>query len=140
MSTIATIHTLVPNASIPLGYFDEDNIRFIQKKITDVLLREFTQSILIDRASIIRVMQRIIEERIEPVPRMNERVIMSITNEFRVHQASAQKHMNWESNYVLSQRLYNPAGEVGFLDSQSVKLNNRLGKPRVGGTVRFYFT
>ena len=26
MSSISTIHTLVPNASIPLGYYDEDNI------------------------------------------------------------------------------------------------------------------
>lgn len=140
MSTIATIHTLVPNASIPRGYFDEDNIRFIQNKISSVLSREFIQKILIDRASIVRIMQRIIEERIEAVPRMNERVVMTITNEFRIHQNQAQNHMNWEENYVHSQRLYDPIGEVSRFDGQNIKLANRLGVPRVGGTARFYFT
>ena len=140
MSTITTIHTLVPNASIPLGYFDEDNIRFIQNKIKSVLSREFVQDILIDRASIIRIMERVLEERIEAVPRMNERVIMTITNEFRVHQNDAQKHMNWEANYVLSQRMYDPSGEIIRFDGQNVKLRNRLGQNRVGSTTRFYFT
>lgn len=140
MSSIATIHTIVPNASVPLGYFDEDNIRFIQKKIIHTLGREYIQRILIDRASIIRIMDRIILERIEPVPRMNERVVMTIVNEFRTHQNQAQKHMNWEANYFHTQRLYDPVGEIVRADRLSHKLNNRLNKPRVGGTVRFYFT
>jgi len=82
MSTVSTIHTLVPNATVPLGYFDEDNIRFIQDKIRRVLRREFKQDILIDRASIVRLMERALLDRIETVPKMNQRVVMYATNEF----------------------------------------------------------
>ena len=102
--------------------------------------KEFKQQILIDRASIIRVMERALLDRIEPVPRMNERVVMEIASEFRNHQYDAQKHLNWEANYFHTQRLYDPVGEIVRADRLSHKLNNRLGKPRVGGTVRFYFT
>jgi hypothetical protein len=140
MSSISTIHTLIPNASIPLGYFDEDNIRFIQKKITEVLKRRFTQDILIDRASIIRLLDRVILERIEPIPKMNQRVIMIATNEFIIHQLDAEKHLRWEEFYPLSQRLYDPSVGNGKYDPHKTKLSNRLGVPNVGGTTRFYFT
>lgn len=140
MSTVSTIHTLAPNAAIPLGYFDEDNIRFIQDKIRRVLSREFKQAILIDRASIVRLMERTILERIETIPKMNQRVVMYAANEFRVHQLDVDKHLKWEAHYVESQRLYDPTTEVSRFDWQQLKLANRLGYPAVGGTTRFYFT
>ena len=140
MSSISTIHTLVPNASIPLGYYDEDNIRFIQNKIKEVLKRMFIQDILIDRASIVRVMERVLEERIEPVPKMNQRVIMTITNEYMVYQLQVSKVLKAEEFFVLSQRLYDPSVEISRYDPQKVKLANRLGWPKVGNTKRFYFT
>lgn len=140
MSSVSTIHTLVPNANIPLGYFDEDNIQFIQKKIRDVLKREFEQNILIDRASIIRLMERSILDRIESIPKMNQRTIMYATNEFRNHQLEVDKHLRWEAHYVQSQRLYDPTVEISRFDNQKVPIANRLGVPKVGGTTRFYFT
>jgi len=140
MSTISTALTLVPNANIPIGYFDEDNIQFIQKKIVEVLKREFKQEILIDRASIIRVMSRVLEERIEPVVKMNQRVVMTICNEFRVHQLQVDKHLKWEAHYFSSQQLYDPTVEISRYDSQNIKLANRLGWDKVGGSKRFYFT
>jgi hypothetical protein len=140
MSTIATIHTLVPNANIPYGYFDEDNIRFIQNKIKDVLHREFIQSIEIDRASIIRLMERALLDRIETVPKMNQRVIMMATNEYRNYQIEVDKHLKWEAHYFLSQQQYDPSVEIVRFDPQNTKLANRLGYSKVGGTTRFYFT
>jgi hypothetical protein len=140
MSTVSTIHTLVPNATVPLGYFDEDNIRFIQDKIRRVLRREFKQDILIDRASIVRLMERALLDRIETVPKMNQRVVMYATNEFRDHQLEVDKHLKWEAHYVESQRLYDPTTEVSRFDWQQLKTANRLGYPAVGGTTRFYFT
>lgn len=141
MSTVSTINTLVPNAAIPSGYFDEDNIRFIQRKATEVLSREFTQNILFSRGDIVRIMERaLVNGRIEPVPRMNQRVIMFLTNEFRNHQIEVDKHLKWEAGYVLSQRLYDPLVEISRYDQQRTKLKNRLGVPGVGGTTRFYFT
>ena len=140
MSTVSTIHTLVPNATIPLGYFDEDNIRFVQDKVRRVLRREFKQDVLIDRASIIRLMERALLDRIETVPRMNQRAIMYATNEVRVHQLDVNKKLMWEGSYVQSQRLYNPVSEVVRYDPQLTKRPNRLGWEKVGGTTRFYFT
>ena len=140
MGSVSTISTLVPNANVPLGYFDEDNIRFIQNKIREVLRREFKQDILIDRESIIRLMERSLEDRIETIPKMNQRVIMYATNDFRIHQLEADKHLKWEAHYVESQRFYDPTTEVSRFDPQITKTSNRLGVPRVGGTSRFYFT
>ncbi len=139
MSTVSTIHTLVPQAGVPLGYFDEDNIRFIQHKIVEVLKREFKQDILFDRASIIRLMERAIEARIEPVPMMNQRVIMYATNEFRNHQLDVNKHLMWEAHFSQSQKLYDPTVEVVRFDPGLVRGSKKLPK-KVGGTTRFYFT
>ena len=140
MSTISSIHTLVPNANIPVGYFDEDNIRFIQRKIVQVLKRKFEQKILIDRGSIIRLMERAILQRIETVPKMNQRVVMYAVNEFMVHQLDVEKHLKWEENYVLSQRLYDPSVEISRYDRQKTKLKNDFRGDMVGGTLRFYYT
>lgn len=140
MSTVATIHTLVPKAVVPIGYFDEDNIQFIQDLITQVLRREFSCDVRFDRASIIRLMERVITDRIENVPAMNERVVMYATNEYRNHQLEVDKHLRWEGGYVQSQRLYDPTVEVSRFDRFVCPPPNRLGKPRVGGTVRFYFS
>jgi len=140
MGTVSTVVTLVPNSNIPLGFFDEDNIRFIQEKIKCVLSREFSQSILIDRASIIRVMQRIIEEKLESIPKMGQRVIMSICNEFRNHNSNVEKHLMWEESFVSSQRMYDPTVNVSRYDPQEYKLRTRFGQERVGGTLRFFFS
>ena len=137
---LSTIHTLVPNANIPLGYFDEDNIRFIQNKITEVLKRQFTQDILIDRGSIIRLMERVLLERNETIPKMNQRVVMYATNEYRNHQFEVNKNLKLEAHFVESQRLYDPTVEVSRFDFQKYKMPNRLGFAKVGGTKRFYFT
>ena len=140
MSLPRIVHTLVTGSSTPVGYFDEENIQFIQQKISSVLKREYVQNILIDRASIIRVMERVNWERAEDVPKMNQRVVMYLTNEFRDHQRDVDKHLKWEAHYVESQRLYDPTVESVKYDQATVKLANRLGLPAVGGTSRFYFT
>lgn len=140
MSTISTIHTLVPNANIPYGYYDEDNIRFIQRKIIEVLKREFKQDILISRADIVRVMERALLDRIETIPKMNQRAIMYITNEFRNHQLEVDKHLRWEAGFWQASQLYDPLVNSVQYDPQNIKLANRLGYPKVGGTQRYYFT
>lgn len=140
MSTVSTIHTLVPNATIPLGYYDEDNIRFVQTKVKTVLKREFKQDVLVERGDVIRYMERSLLDRIETVPHMNQRAVMYATNEIRNHLLDVEKHMKWEAGYVESQRLYDPTVEIVRFDPQRTKQPNRLGYPAVGGTTRFYFT
>ncbi len=133
----AYTHTVFPGF-VPDGFFDNDNIEFLRKKVADVLGRTYVQRINVDRASVIRIMQRVIGERAEPVVKMNERVIMYIVNEFLNHQETVNKHANWEEHYIESQRLYDPTVGRGP-DLQRIKLANRLGKARVGGTTRFIF-
>lgn len=132
------IHTLYPGY-IPEGYFSDENIEFIRDKIKRVLKREYTQDVIMNRAGIIRLMERVVEERLESIPRMNQRVIMYAANEFRVHQLEVDKNLKWEAHFEESQRLYDGSTDRGP-DTQKIKLANRLGIADVGGTLRFYFT
>ena len=134
---MAYLQTIFPGY-VPDGFFTDENIQFVREKIARVLKNEYVQDILVDNASIVRVMQRVVGERLEPVPRMNQRVIMYILDDFRNYQNELQKHMNWEEHYIESQRLYDPTTERTF-DTMIVKTANRLGVPRVGDTVRFMF-
>jgi hypothetical protein len=133
----AYTHTIFPG-NIPDGLFSNENIEFVRSKIADVLKGEFHQYINVDRASVVRIMQRVLGERLETIPKMNQRVLMYITSEYRNHQGQLHKHLKWEEHFVESQRLYDPTVERTF-DQKIIKLSNRLGKARVGGTTRFVF-
>lgn len=131
-------HTFEKN--YPPEYFSHKNILFIQNKIIEILLREFKERIIVPVEDIVRTMDTVMTEKFESIPKMNQRVIMYITNEFRTHQIQRNKHMLLEEYYPLSQSLYDPSSLTARFDSQSVKLANRFGQPKVGGTARFYFT
>jgi hypothetical protein len=136
---MAYVQTIFPGF-IPDGYFDNDNVEFLRNKISDILNLEFRQKINVDRASVIRIMQRVLEERLEPIPRMNQRTVMYVTNEFRDHNLEANRNLKWEAHYVESQRLYDPTTERGP-DLYNIKITDKLGKNgKIGGTQRFYFT
>ncbi len=137
-STPQVLHTQF-NAA-PVGLFDEDNITFIQSKISEVLAREYKQRILISRGDIIRVMGKITDQFLETIPKMNQRVVMEICNDFRINQAYVDRNLKLEAGFVLSQRLYNPISEVVQYDPSTIKLANRLGQAKVGGSHRFFFT
>jgi len=126
--------------SAPKGYFDEDNILFIQAKISEVLAREFKQRILVSRGDIIKKMAIIAQEFLETIPKMNQRTVMTICQEFRVYQLEVDRNLKWEAHFNLSQRLYDPSAEVVRYDPGMVKTANRLGQTKVGGTARFFFT
>ena len=124
---------------VPEGYFDDDNVKFIQEAISDELDKDFRQRVVVDRASIIRKMEAVLSEMIESVPKMNRRVIMIVVSHFRQHQLETNKHLKWEAHYTESQRLYDPTTERGP-DMQRIKLSQRLGQQNVGSTTRFFFT
>jgi hypothetical protein len=137
---MARLLTVYPGF-IPEGYFDEDNISFIQNKIVDILGRRYKQQVLIDRASVIRVMQRVLSEKIETIPKMNQRVLMYLANDVMNHQEEVNKHLHWEENSFKTLQLVNLDTMVAATDvTYGVKFANRLGVPKVGNTVRFYFT
>lgn len=141
--TSTVVHTIAPGAGIPLNYFSEKNVNFIQNKIAEVLSREFVQKIIIDKASIVRTMQYVLFERREPIPKLNQRVIMFICNDYRNHQNEVNRNLNWEDNYENSQMLIDvPGGNLKF-DNRNIKTTDQVkynGQTKVGGSLRFYFT
>lgn len=139
-SVMARVHTVFPGY-IPTGFYDEDNIHFIQNRVVEILKMRFIQDIIIDRASIIRVMQRVHSERLESIPKMNQRVLMYLTNSFITHQEEADKHLRWEDAEFGARQLYDVSAKLAATDvTYGPKFPNRLGTPSVGGTSRFYFT
>jgi hypothetical protein len=119
-------------------FFNEDNKIFIQRKVAEVLRNEFKQNIIFDPLSIVQVMQRTYEDRVESVPRMNQRVIMDLCRSFRNEQINNNKHLMWAESYASSQMVFDPLGNKGP-DLQNIKLSNRLGRDRVGSTRTFVF-
>ena len=136
---MAYTHTIFPGY-IPSGYFSKENVDFIRNKIIEVLHINFNQDIEIPVGDIKKIMLRILEERLEEIPMMNQRVIMSIVDEFRTYEIDVEKRLWWADRYKYTQLLQDQTEGVARYDPQGIKLANRLGNPRVGGTSRFYFT
>ena len=136
---MAYTHTIYPGF-LPSGYFDNDNVDFIQKKIIEVLHQNFTQDIMISKGDIKKIMLRILSERLEEIPMMNQRVIMTIVSEFRNHEIDVRKRLWWSERSKYTQILQDPTEGVARYDPMGIKLANRLGASMVGGTSRFYFT
>lgn len=137
------IHTIAPGMAMPYNYFSDKNIEFIQNKISEVLSRDFRQHILIDKASIIRTMQYILSERREAIPKMNQRVIMYICDDYKNYQNEVNRNLRWEDNFVTSQRLVDTQGGNLKFDNRSIKTTDQKkynGQTKVGGSLRFYFT
>jgi hypothetical protein len=137
------IHTIIPGATLNEGFFDNDNITFIQEKVAEVLHREYYQTIVISRDAIIRIMQRVLENRRENIPKMNQRVIMILTNDFRTHQIDVNRKLNWEAGYAYSQQRIDPIGKIEYFDRRNIKLKSDKkfdNREKVGGSLHFYFT
>jgi len=133
-------HTIYPGF-VPAGYFDDENITFIQNKLTQEMTRWFTNPVRFDRRSVVWVMDKILNERIETIPKMNQRVIMEISNNFKVYQLERNKHMRWESVFPQSQRLYDELSGKSNFDMGWIKDNTTVRRSAIQpGGVRFYFT
>lgn len=83
-------------------------------------------------------MQLVFDQLLETIPRMNERVVMFLCDDFRNNQIEVNKRLGWAEAYPDSQRIFNSLSNKGP-DLQNIKLANRLGEPKVGGSVSFVF-
>lgn len=136
---MAYVQTIFPGF-VPSNYFSERNIGFIQEKLKSILSKEYDIAPSFYRNDVVRVMQRVMEARLESIPRMNQRVLMELANEFRNHQTDVTKRLNWGERYWDSQVLYDETTDNLKFDQNRIKLKNRLSEPKVGGTLRFHFT
>lgn len=138
-----TIHTVIPGSTINEGFFDEDTISFIQSRVTEIIRREYVQYVYMSREDIIKVMSSVLQQRRENVPKMCQRTIMFLVNDFLNHQINTTKFLNWEQGFVSSQSLMDSVGQTSKFDSRGIKTNDKKKynqQSKVGGTTRFYFT
>lgn len=132
------LHTVGGKNPFATTYFADDNIAYISKVIQEVLARAYKRPPVIPRDSIIRVMQRVLEERLDSIPKLNQRVVMYIANEYLTHQKTVNKHLRWEEGYHTSQRMYDPLGKVASIPIDNMR---KIEHSRnVGGTLNYYFT
>lgn len=124
--------TLVPT-KVPEHYFSQENVDYISEQVTNILTNDFQVSIVIDDESIRKVLHRILDDRLEPLQKMLERVIMEITNEVKTFELERLKNLRLEQYYTFSQKIYDIAARSGP-DMQSIKIS------RQPATLRFYHT
>lgn len=119
-------------------FFSEENVAKIYAWIYHVLKLEYKTPIHITRDSLYRVMVRVVQEMLQTTDLMNERVVMIVTADFRRYQAERDVAVLRAERYAWSQKLSDPSS--GTAKTFPIKLRNRLGQQKVGGTLRFYFT
>lgn len=124
--------TLIPT-KVPRHYFSQENVDKISALVTTQLAPDFNSPYVVDDASIRRVMQRVLEARLEPLPDMFRRVVMEITNEVRTFELERVKHLRYEKFYEFTARIYDVVTRSGP-DMQTIKLS------RQPATLRFYHT
>jgi restriction endonuclease len=133
---MAYIQTIGRPNYIPEDYFTKENVEFIQRKVTEMIHKDISTDVTIDTSSIVRVMQRILEQRLEEIPALNQRVIMELTRHYLNYQVEANRNLWWTDMFRESQRLYDSNARRGVIANWSVKQNHK----KTPTTVRFYFT
>jgi len=133
---MAYIQTIGRPNYVPEDYFTKENVEFIQKKATEMIHKDISTDVTIDTGSVIRVMQRVLEQRLEEIPKMNARTLMYLVDHYLDYQVDCNKRLWWAENYINSQRLLDQNARRGVIANWSVKRNHK----KTPTTVRFYFT
>lgn len=112
-----------------------DNIECIRQQLILILCVE------VDECSIRTVMKRVRDDprRYEGLEETNNRVIDQIISNYESYVRQGTRNRNWANHYTESQLIINPYGKTGP-DFNAVKIANRFGECRIGGTLNFHFT
>lgn len=122
-------HTLQP--SRVANFFTQENYDLISCILTNTLAKEYNQKIVFTPSSIARECDMIHNERPDTVPNMNQRVILSLLQQFRNESDMIEKNNYLMENYWHS---YNYDPILGKQPFEKPKLNtNSRG-------FRFHFT
>jgi hypothetical protein len=128
MGSLTLLHSKVPQ-----GYFSDDVVEFVRKSVTDILSKDFIHPIVIENDSIYRVLQRVLEDRLESFPNMLRRVVMEIVDEIKTFELERTKNLKFEKYFQYTQKIYDISSRSGP-DMQIVKLSKQPS------TLRFYHT
>ena len=125
--------TTLLNHRVPHHYFSKRNVDIIRLNVEKMLQYSFDKKYTVDIHSILRIMHRVLEERLECIDRMMERCVMYIVSEIKQFEIERNKHLNWEKEYRFSQMPYNISAGLGP-PLHGIKYS------RQPSTVRFYYT
>jgi len=116
-------------------YTSQCNIDFIQDQLIYIL------GVKISECSIRMVMKNIRDDpnQYEVIELTNDRVINYIAEQYRHSTHEGARNRNWAQHFKDSQQLINVVGKTGP-DFSTVRLANRYGECRVGGSLNFHFT
>ena len=120
-----SIFNLAPNQSRAPGFFCPENIEYLCNTLTETLKREYRGTVKFTRASVVRAMQRIHEERVETVPQMNQRVLIDLLRIFR-NEMEENNRINgfWDNDGAWKAWNYDPFLGIQQHDSRR-KMNLR---------------
>ncbi len=116
-------------------FMSEININFVANKSKEILSNEYINAPDIDKQSVIRTMQKTIEEKYEDLMYMNRRAVMKIVNAFRVEQKNLQNNIIQSNNYINSSKNYLYDKDNNLLKFDFVFKNTSNYK---NGPIRFY--
>jgi len=139
MSHLSTLNTVARGANIPFGYFSKHNIENVRTIINHDLAKEYKNQFIITDESLVGYMRRSLLDRKESIPKMNIRAAMFAERDVRHHQHETKKHFDWQQNYVHAVAVHDPVSDIVRYDQQATRSPNRLGQPKVGSTLRFYY-
>lgn len=128
MGSLSLLH-----GKVPQGYFSDDVVEFVRNNVSMILEKDFVYPIVVDDSSIRRVLQRVLDDRLEPLSRMLTRAIMEISNEIKTFELERTKHLRYENFFEYTQKIYDISSKSGP-DMQTIKLS------RQPATLRFYHT
>ena len=138
-----SINTLGKSFRLP-AFFTLENVKHISNLITETIRQNFSnpdstiKKVIVSDAHIFRVMQTVQEEYIEPIPRLNQRVIMYIVDDFINFVRNQEKNNYFAANYR-STIMYQNAGIQNF-DLGSQIRGKKVGKDTSCPGFRFFFT
>lgn len=125
--------TTLFNHNVPHDYFSLKNLKIIKNNVEKMLKSSFDKTYTVDDPSILRIMHRVLEERLECIDRMLERSTMYIVSEIKQFEIERNKHLKWENEYRFSQSPYNISARLGP-PLHGIKLSKQPT------TLRFYYT
>lgn len=134
---MSSIHTLDPQFRTP-GYFTQENINTISQLVTATIAQSYSgKKVIVPDAHIVRFMQKIHEERLESIPKMNQRVIAELVRSFLNHVSKQEQANNWAYHRWDA---YNWDANLGIKPFETPKLRGNRVKRQDARGYRFHFT
>lgn len=121
-----SIHTIDPQFRLP-GFFTKENINTISELITMTIAQDYHgKKVVVPDEYIVRYMQKVHEEKIESIGKMNQRVIMDVVRTFVNHVEETERNNMWANNRW---NAYNRDESLGIKPYDTIKLKGeRVGK------------